>query len=57
MVLWPICLTHVMFFRPKRSIATTPTIDAAKVDGEETVAIDSGTKQANSKTADVENAV
>lgn len=41
--------------RPKRLIATTPTIEAAKVDGEETVTIDASGKQSNSKTTDVEN--
>ena len=45
------------FRRPKRFIATTPSIDAAKVDGEEIVAIDASGKQANSKTRDVETVV
>jgi hypothetical protein len=41
--------------RPKRLIATAPPIDSAKVDGEDTMAVDAGGKQADSKTRDVEN--
>lgn len=45
------------FCRPKRYVATTPTIDAAKVDGEENVNEDESGKQAKSKTTGVETVV
>lgn len=61
--LWVLVATMVVILRiidlryllPKRSIASIPTIDAAKVDGEETVVIDAGSKQSKSKATDVEN--
>ncbi|POS69989.1 major facilitator superfamily transporter [Diaporthe helianthi] len=45
-------VVDLKYLLPKRFIATTPAIDAAKLDGEEDVVADTTGKQANSKTTD-----